>query len=145
MCAPLALGGLQVASQIAGAAAQARQFRHEAQRVERAARADAAAAAARAEFARDEAERRSATARARALTGVVDLKSESALASLAEGHARHLDPALVLENEAARALDAGALRVRDLRLARRQAMARSLLGMVSSKASGTVGAMRIPP
>ena len=66
MCAPLALGGLQVASQIAGAAAQARQFRHEAQRVERAARADAAAAAARAEFARDEAERRSASSRSRA-------------------------------------------------------------------------------
>jgi hypothetical protein len=144
MCAPLALGGLQVAAQLAGAAAQGRQARDAARLAERDARSQAAAATARAERLRDEAARGSAAARARAFAGAVDPKSESLVASLAEAHARSLDPVLALDHEAALALDAGQRRARALKAAGRQAVARSLLGMVTAAAAGSGTAIRIP-
>jgi hypothetical protein len=66
MCAPILMGGLQLASSLAGAAAQAQDLKRQARAASDTARADAAALAARAEYARDDAEQKSATARARA-------------------------------------------------------------------------------
>jgi hypothetical protein len=143
MCAPILMGGLQLASSLAGAAAQAHDLKRQARAATETARADAAALAARAEYARDDAEQKSGTARARAFASGFDPKSESITASLAAGHARRLDGAAALGAESARTLHQGELQARLIRAQRRQLLARSLLGTAETLAvSGS--SFRIP-
>lgn len=143
MCAPILMGGLQLASSIAGAAAQAQDFKRQARAASDTARADAAALAARAEYARDDAEQKSGTARARAFASGFDPKSESITASLAAGHARLLDGAAAFGAASARTLHQGELQARLLRAQRGQLLARSLLGSAETLA-GSGGSFRIP-
>lgn len=143
MCAPLMLGGLQVAASLAGAAAQAQDQRRQARLEADAARADAALSNARAEFARDDAERNSAAARARTLAGGVHPQSASVVSTLAAAHAERLDPAAILGGEAARTLHQAGIRSRLLRAQRGQLMARSLLGVAQDLAQLGPG-FRVP-
>lgn len=143
MCAPILMGGLQLASSIAGAAAQAQDLKRQARVASDTARADAATIAARAEYARDDAEQKSATTRARAFASGFDPQSESITASLAASHARQLDGAMALGAEAARTLHQGELQARLLKAQRRQLLARSLLGTAEALANPT-GSFRIP-
>jgi hypothetical protein len=137
------MGGLQLASSLAGAAAQSQDLKRQARAATETARADAAALAARAEYARDDAEQKSATARARAFASGFDPQSESVAASLAANHARGMDGAISLGAEAARTLHQGELQARLLRTQRRQLLARSLLGAAETLAN-PAGSFRVP-
>jgi hypothetical protein len=137
------MGGLQLASSIAGAAAQAQDLKRQARAATETARADAATIAARAEYARDDSEQKSATTRARAFASGFDPQSESTTASLAANHARQMDGAMALGAEAARTLHQGELQARLLKAQRRQLLARSLLGTTEALANPT-GSFRIP-
>jgi len=143
MCAPILMGGLQLASSLAGATAQAQDLKRQARAASDTARADAAALAARAEYARDDAEQNSATARARTFANGFDPQSESVTASLAATHARQMDGAAALGAEAARTLNQGELQARLLKAQRRQLLARSLLGTAEALAN-PAGSFRIP-
>ena len=143
MCAPILMGGLQIASSIAGAAAQAQDLKRQARAATEAARADAATLAARAEYARDDAEQKSATTRARTFVSGFDPQSESVTASLAASHARQLDGAVALGADAARTLHQADLQARLLKAQRRQLLARSLLGTAEAL-SNPAGSFRIP-
>jgi hypothetical protein len=137
------MGGLQLASSLAGAAAQSQDLKRQARAATETARADAAALAARAEYARDDAEQKSATARARTFASGFDPQSESVTASLAANHARGMDGAISLGAEAARTLHQGELQARLLRTQRRQLLARSLLGAAETLAN-PAGSFRVP-
>jgi hypothetical protein len=137
------MGGLQLASSLAGATAQAQDLKRQARAATETARADAAALAARAEYARDDAEQNSATARARTFANGFDPQSESVTASLAATHARQMDGAAALGAEAARTLNQGELQARLLKAQRRQLLARSLLGTAEALAN-PAGSFRIP-
>jgi hypothetical protein len=133
------MAGLQVASSLAQGAADAKSLRRQA----RAARDDASAQAARfnaqAEYTRDRAERDSATARARASMTSIDPLSESVVASLADNHARSLDPALQQEAAARDALASGEIQAQTLKRASRNAVYRSLLGNAGTLLNRGVG------
>ncbi|MEQ1756561.1 MAG: hypothetical protein ABL973_20770 [Micropepsaceae bacterium] len=137
MCVPIALTGLQIASSIAGAAAQSADQRRQAKQAEANARADAASANARGERLRDQADTRAATARVNAFTSGADPKSESVTASLAAAHARDLDGVRAEEDAARQSLYQGDVQSRQLRRAARAGLARSLIG-----AAETVSGLR---
>ncbi len=143
MCAPILMGGLQLASSLAGAVAQAQDLKRQARAATDTARAEAAALAARAEFARNDAEQKSATTRARAFASGFDPQSESVTASLAANHARQMDGAIALGAESARTLHQGELQARLLKAQRRQLLTRSLLGAAETL-SNPAGSFRIP-
>lgn len=137
------MGGLQLASSFASAAAQAQDLKRQARAATATAQADAATLAARAEYARDDAEQKSATARARAFSSGFDPQSESITASLAANHARQLDGAAALGAESARTLHQGELQARLLKAQRRQLLARSLLGSAENALESAIS-FRIP-
>ena len=143
MCAPILMGGLQLASSLAGAAAQAQDYRRQARATTEVARADAAALAARAEFARDDAEHKSASSRARAFAGGFDPESESVTASLAANHSRLMDGPAALGAESAKTLHQGQLQARLLKAQRNQLLALSLLGTAETLVRSPA-AFRIP-
>lgn len=135
MCVPLALTGLQIASSIAGAAAQASDQRRQARQAEANARAEAASANARGERLRDQADTRAATARVNAFTSGADPQSESVTATLAADHAGDLDGVRLEEDVARQALYRGDVQARQLRRNARNGLAQSLLGAAEA-ASG---------
>jgi len=139
MCAPLAIAGLQAASSLAQGAAEATSLRRQARAAREDASAEAARHAAQAEILRDRAGRDSATARARAAMTSTDPSSESLVATLADSHARRLDPALQEEAAARTALADGENRAQTLRRASRNVVYRSLLGGASTLVNRAAG------
>ena len=139
MCAPLAIAGLQVASSLAQGAAEAKSLRRQARAAREDASAQAALHVAQAQVVRDRAARDSAAARARAAMTSIDPQSESVVATLADNHARRLDPALQEEAAARTALADGESRAQALRRASRNVVYRSLLDNASTIANRAVG------
>lgn len=146
MCAPIALAGFQLASTLASGAAEASQARYQAKLARLDASEQARAATANAEFRRADADRASASERARQSASGVDPQSESVLASLAQHHADRTGPALDEEYNARLALYRGEVEAQKLRRRASSALSRSLLSGTGILASSALGgnAISIP-